>query len=969
MHKKNNMESRGLPGGPNEVFTYVTGVFSTEGYKKNSPDVNNPYNIIDSGSITMEGVDFPVMGTDNLGNSQMMTPGNNYQFPGDQVFEIPMAKRGGGLLDKTMECNNCGWKWKAADGGADVSTCHKCGGSALPKAQDGVEFSVCSSQEMQPNGTFLPGCQGGGYKETVLRPYAGFGITSGMPSGEKYTASGRASLGLAGHLNNSPFTGHLGANAGGRLNYKNDKIKVNPLFNATGSVGLEGEFDLGKNDVSWGAGVYGNQDLLNNNGFTGGVYGNLNKFSAKVGYNSKTGPEATIGFGLPIRQTGGEEEKETETKDDSKPWIQDYNFTQADLNFLNSDEDYCPGGECLEQSFKVQDIMFGGKRGFATSTETKNDLGLQSANKRKLGYPYYNEDGVLMRENPDERMRRETPVSDETKDWLESVPYFDIDSRSGGDYTADSWDIHGIMVEAGGKNLFTRGLYDSSYGEDDSGYGRYGTPSMSDLSEDQLKKLYSEITIGTIIGFDAYADKKVKYNEKYGLTPSGHSTMVVGFDERGVPVVYDYGNYTPIDAGTENHSESGKYGTLEPFSAITNITYPPNSKGKTYAWLKEQGMLNTTPKKLDLNYDALETELYAKGNREMLTSFHDSLVDNKRDLMNAMNISNKDYDMISGILLAQTMQESSGGESFEDNVFPNWASQALGDTQGLTQLNINNLLDDEELAPIAAKFGITEESDLFDPKKSAIASMIYGKRNLQAGRKNYEKGKGQKGSRTFYPRDDIRETAGMNVNITFNGYEFKTDEGIIVDFFTGAKKSMLNPFSGYGWDKSMEDIQAQFEKIAPGKYTVREEDGVRVVDKITNGNKGTIEGEDNLSDEEIFAYNWQSPNALRTGDAGGNSEYAKNILRVYNKLKEKNIEKQMGGQIMNEQPEQGLKKFNNGGSEVSSVNKRVYKAYFNKEIKGKKAKDIYDKLNRVYYRDAKAKNMSSPNYILTHVIT
>ena len=132
MHKKNNMESRGLPGGPKEVFTYVTGVFSTEGYKKNSPDVNNPYNIIDSGSITMEGVDFPVMGTDNLGNSQMMTPGNNYQFPGDQVFEIPMAKRGGGLLDKTMECNNCGWKWKAADGGADVSTCHKCGGSALP---------------------------------------------------------------------------------------------------------------------------------------------------------------------------------------------------------------------------------------------------------------------------------------------------------------------------------------------------------------------------------------------------------------------------------------------------------------------------------------------------------------------------------------------------------------------------------------------------------------------------------------------------------------------------------------------------------------------------------------------------------------------------------------------------------------------------------------------------------------------
>ncbi len=237
-----HIERKGLPGGPNEMFTYVTGVFSTEGYKRNSPDVSNPFNIIPSGSITMKDVDFPVMGTDNLGNSEMMMPGNDYQFPGDQVFEVPMAqtgfevpkrqgvrlnydaegnvigesthimkaeivdgkwygfptlfqnedgtwndtyekqinlnkkdwmpafeeakkrgeviefgtdkeaaikfgegswkpkmKRGGGLLDKTMKCNDCGWSWKAADGGNDVSTCHKCGGSALPKAQDGKE--------------------------------------------------------------------------------------------------------------------------------------------------------------------------------------------------------------------------------------------------------------------------------------------------------------------------------------------------------------------------------------------------------------------------------------------------------------------------------------------------------------------------------------------------------------------------------------------------------------------------------------------------------------------------------------------------------------------------------------------------------------------------------------------------------------------------------------------------------------
>ena len=94
MKKHANIESRGLPGGPNEVFTYTTGIFSTEGYKKNSPDAGNPFNVINSGNITMRDVDFPVMGTDNLGNTQMMMPGNDYQFPGDQVFEVPMAQDG-----------------------------------------------------------------------------------------------------------------------------------------------------------------------------------------------------------------------------------------------------------------------------------------------------------------------------------------------------------------------------------------------------------------------------------------------------------------------------------------------------------------------------------------------------------------------------------------------------------------------------------------------------------------------------------------------------------------------------------------------------------------------------------------------------------------------------------------------------------------------------------------------------------
>jgi len=103
-----NRKSIGLPGGPNEFLKEITQHISVEGYKRYSKDVNNPYNIIESGNITMEDVDFPVKGTDNLGNEQMMMPGMNYQFPGDQVFEVPMAQAGkeligdGGWLPETV---------------------------------------------------------------------------------------------------------------------------------------------------------------------------------------------------------------------------------------------------------------------------------------------------------------------------------------------------------------------------------------------------------------------------------------------------------------------------------------------------------------------------------------------------------------------------------------------------------------------------------------------------------------------------------------------------------------------------------------------------------------------------------------------------------------------------------------------------------------------------------------------------
>ena len=54
-----------------------------------------------------------------------------------KLSEIAIKQEGGTLLTKKVTCKSCGWTWDAADGGNDVTTCHKCGGQGLVHAQDG----------------------------------------------------------------------------------------------------------------------------------------------------------------------------------------------------------------------------------------------------------------------------------------------------------------------------------------------------------------------------------------------------------------------------------------------------------------------------------------------------------------------------------------------------------------------------------------------------------------------------------------------------------------------------------------------------------------------------------------------------------------------------------------------------------------------------------------------------------------
>ena len=84
--------------------------------------------IIPSNNITMQGVNYPVLGIDNLGNQELMMPGMDYTFPGDYVTEIPQMGKGGLT------------QWFAEEW-TDIKTGKPCGRSG--KDKDGRPYPAC----------------------------------------------------------------------------------------------------------------------------------------------------------------------------------------------------------------------------------------------------------------------------------------------------------------------------------------------------------------------------------------------------------------------------------------------------------------------------------------------------------------------------------------------------------------------------------------------------------------------------------------------------------------------------------------------------------------------------------------------------------------------------------------------------------------------------------------------------------
>ena len=93
-------DRRGLPGGPNEQSSYSEGFVVSERGQWDYPGMDTLVPT-PTGNITMQGVPYPVYGQDETGYGQMMYPGADYVFPGNFVYETPMAQKGKELKSQT----------------------------------------------------------------------------------------------------------------------------------------------------------------------------------------------------------------------------------------------------------------------------------------------------------------------------------------------------------------------------------------------------------------------------------------------------------------------------------------------------------------------------------------------------------------------------------------------------------------------------------------------------------------------------------------------------------------------------------------------------------------------------------------------------------------------------------------------------------------------------------------------------
>lgn len=405
----------------------------------------------------------------------------------------------------------------------------------------------------------------------------------------------------------------------------------------------------------------------------------------------------------------------------------------------------------------------------------------------------------------------------------------------------DAWDIQGAIIKAGGVNYY-------NYND-----------KKEKPSQEAFDEMVKSFPVGTVLNYGNSEGKinpdfeKPYLNNEEGMLAGNHSTVIIGYDEQGYPLTYDYGEVKRL--------------SQDSYGLLLNASAPKEYSQYTYDYLKDNELLDTSweSKPLSVDTSRLENNLTEDGetatftfNKDSTNKFVNTLIENKEALASDIGISsNEEYDKLAKMATSLAMAETKGGSSSYGSVL----DRLGGSSVGMTQINADIIFSkdkegnykDEKIVELLNKYGIQGKSDLFDENKSAIATMILLKTFKDRANISYNKGTGSGTSRYFRNADDLTGLIRGRDNVVIES--------------TGETVNVPNSESG---------VEAFNKRNIKGYIAGKDEKGF-FIKKDTKGNS-------ELTEEEKIAYYWNSPYTLESGDAQGNSSYVKRIMDYYNKL-------------------------------------------------------------------------------------
>ena len=518
------------------------------------------------------------------------------------------------------------------------------------------------------------------------------------------------------------------------------------------------------------------------------------------------------------------------------------------------------------------------------------------------------------------------------------------------------------------------------------------------VNKEKIEELWSKIPVGAVASMghaygietkDQLKQRRSKtglrgnhrpnYNAEalyeLGKTPMGfasHSMEAVAYTPAGEPIFYDgfFGPMPTLDAidqatgeGTaESRNQRGYFTFTELLLSsgyeLEGITAPPGAIGNTFKSLSERGLAHDIASSYDTTYvrslaNALETD--EGGDKNIWGShteninvpktqeFVDSLGLIKGIMKNMTGMSDKAYDMYADMAVTLGLNESSGmGGSTLMQILQHPNIDARGDTQGFTQLNMNNITGtygpDDHLVQIGKKEvgdikddllykryqelnrkWLTETGkplDIQDPKGAAALTMIYISEGSKRAEEAWKKGLSP-GVRTFNEPtlDQIKKNiikdpiSAISPLKRHSGSGSWNNEGFHVDGTDVRVNTddylrhwqLSNPSNAWKTPEyRAQALQNELNDVyIKNSSHYKGGDGIFVVNLVPQSEKERKEnmGRDkfsitkktrgnspDLTPMEKLDYYWQSPNALATGDAEGKSSRVINAKKNFENI-------------------------------------------------------------------------------------